>query len=392
MDKFILPFKQGKLLNAIFLSNILLSFHYYLIVYINSSFLNQYFSETQISALYIIGAFINMILFINAADILNKLGNYRTAMYMIFLDALAILGLVITQTHFLVGLYFILHIVTVSFIALNLDIFLENLSNDSSKTGNIRGMFLTLANITLVISPALAALLLIEGAYWPVYLASFIFLVLLLYVIRKNFKGSITEQVKSIKIKETISEYLKDKNLYNVFGVHFILQFFYVFMTIYTPLYLINDMQFSWSEIGVMFTIMLLPFILFELPVGDVEDKKYGEKEFMTIGLIIMGLSTIFISFVTMKSFWIWTTILFITRIGASFVEISTDTYFFKQISTKRASIISFYRLTRPLAMIVTPIIMTIFLQFIPFQYTFIIIGALVIVGTHYSMALVDTK
>lgn len=392
MDKFTSPFKQGKLLNAIFLSNILLSFHYYLIVYINSSFLNQYFSETQISALYIIGAIINIGLFINASNILNKLGNYKTTIYVIFLDLLAILGLIITQVHFLIGLYFVLHIVTVSFILLNLDIFIENLTSDASKTGSIRGMYLTLANITLVISPALAALLLIENKFWMVYAVSFLFLLFLLFVIKKNFKNSVTEPIKNIKLKETIAEYLRDKNLYNVFSVHFLLQLFYAFMVVYTPLYLEKNMGFAWSETGVMFTIMLLPFVLFELPVGDAEDRKYGEKEFMTIGLIIMGLATMFISFVTMKNFWVWTIILFITRVGASFVEISTDTYFFKQISTRKTDIISFYRLTRPLSFIVAPIIATIAFQFIPFQYTFIIFGALMIVGVHYSMALVDTK
>ena len=392
MDKFIYPFKQGKTLNAIFLSNIFLSLHYFVIVYLNSTYLNNFFTETQVSSLYIIGSVLNIILFLNSSKILSKVGNYKTALYMIVIDLLAVLGLSITQSHFLIGLYFILHTTTIPFISFNLDIFLERSSTDEEKTGNIRGMYLTLSNIILVISPLIAAILLIDNKFWLVYLSSFIFLLPTIYIIKKYLKSEVEEKSSNIMIKETIREYLRNKNLYNILSVYFLLQLFYAFMVVYVPIYLDKYIGFPWSETGVMFTIMLLPFVLFELPVGDAEDKKYGEKEFMTIGLIIMGLSTMFISFVTMKSFWVWTTILFITRIGASFVEISTDTYFFKKVNQDKTDLISFYRLTRPLSYVIAPIIATLSLQFIPFQYMFIIVGALMIIGTKYSLTLVDTK
>jgi MFS family permease len=137
---------------------------------------------------------------------------------------------------------------------------------------------------------------------------------------------------------------------------------------------------------------MLLPFVLFELPVGEMADEKYGEKEFLTMGFVIMGLSTIFISFVTVKIFWIWAALLFITRIGASFVEISSESYFFKQVNPEKTDVISFFRITRPLSFIVGPILATITLGFIPFEYIFIIIGSLMILGTKYSLVLKDTK
>ena len=198
--------------------------------------------------------------------------------------------------------------------------------------------------------------------------------------------------MEHIKIRETVKKYLNDKNLYNIFSVQFLLQLFYSYMVIYTPIYLSKYIGFSWTEIGIMFSIMLLPFIIFEIPIGDLADKKYGEKEFLSAGLLIMGLATIFISFVTMKNFWIWATILFITRIGAAFVEVSSDSYFFKKVDQSKADVISFYRLTRPLSYIVAPLLATLCLQFIPFEYTFIVIGAILIIGTRYSLALEDTK
>ena len=141
-----------------------------------------------------------------------------------------------------------------------------------------------------------------------------------------------------------------------------------------------------------MFTIMLLPFVLFEIPVGKLEDDKYSEKEFLTIGFCLMGLSTLFISFITLKSFFIWAVVLFITRIGASFVEVSTESYFFKHVDQTKTDVISFFRITRPLSFLVGPVIATITLQFIPFQYVFIVIGICMILGVYYSLSLKDIR
>ena len=272
-----------------------------------------------------------------------------------------------------------------------MDIFVETVAKDESKTGSVRAAYMTMANITILISPAIVALLLYNNVYSYVYTASTIFLIPLYYFIKK-FKKVREKPIKHIRIKETVLEYLKNKDLYNIFISSFLLQLFYAFMVVYTPLYLSQHIGFTWSEIGVMFTIMLLPFVLFEVPIGEIEDGKYGEKEFLTIGFIVMGLSTLFISFITVKSFWVWATVLFITRIGASLVEVSTESYFFKKVDQEKTDVISFFRISRPLSFIVAPILATLSLQFVPFQYIFIIIGLCMIAGTYYSLNLLDTK
>jgi len=392
MDKLTSPFKNGKTLNVIFLSNILLSFHYYLILYINSTFLSGFFSETQVSTLYVIGSILNIILLLNAAKILNTLTNYKVTLYAIIIEIMAVLGLVVASNHFLIAIYFIIQIVLVSFLGFSFDIFLESATEDESQTGSIRSMFLTLGNITCVIAPLIVAMIIFGNTYWHIYFLSLLFLIPLFYYAKKYLGKTKEKKIDHIKIRETIKKYLADKNLYNIFGAQFMIQLFYAFMVVYTPLYLIKYIGFSWSEIGVIFMIMLLPFVIFEIPIGSLADKKYGEKEFMTVGFVIMGLFTMCISFLTIKSFLLWTVLLFITRIGASFVEVTTDSYFFKKVDQDKTDIIGFYRLTRPLSYIVAPIIATLSLQFIPFQYTFIVIGVLMIIGARYSLALVDTK
>lgn len=391
MDRLLSPFKQGRLLNTLFLSNIFLAFHYALIIYINSSFLSNFFSQTQVSSLYIIGSIINTIILVNASKIIGRIGNYKFAMYGITIELLATLGLVLSSSPVLVAIYFLMHLVTISLLLFSFDVFIEDFTKDESTTGSIRATYLTITNITIALSPLLVALLVSDSNYKYVYTLSAL-LLLPLYNLISRYKNEKIDTVKHIRIKETITEYIKNKDLYNVFASHFILQLFYAFMIVYTPIYLSQNIGFSWAEIGGIFTIMLLPFIIFEIPVGELADDKYGEKEFLTIGFVIMGLSTLFISFITVKVFWIWATVLFITRIGASFVEISSDSYFFKKVNQEKTDVISFFRVTRPLSFIIAPLTATLALQFIPFQYIFIIIGTLVIIGVRYSMALNDTK
>ena len=391
MDKLLSPFKQGKLLNTLFLANIFISFHYALIIYINSSLLSNFFSETQVSTLYIIGSILDTIILLNASKLLEKLGIYRFTIYAISLELLSTIGLLVSTNAFLVAVYFLVHVFTISLILFNMDVFVESVTLDESKTGSIRATYLTLTNVAIVISPSLVALFFIQNSYSYIYFLASLFL-LPLYNLIKRFKKVQSKKIKHIRIKETLLVYLKNKDLYNVFVSQSLLQLFYGYMVIYTPIYLQRYVGFSWTEIGLMFTIMLLPFVLFELPVGDLADEKYGEKEFLTIGFIVMGLSTLFMSFVTVKVFWIWATVLFISRIGASFVEISSESYFFKHVNQEKTDIISFFRVSRPFAFMIAPIIVTIATGFISFQYIFIIIGALMIIGAHYSLGLMDTK
>ncbi len=391
MDKILLPFKQGKLLNSLFLASTLIAFHYALVIYVNSSLLSLYFTEGQVSALYIIGSILDLIMLLNASRILEKIGSFKFLVYCVTFELLSTVGLLLSTNAFLVAFCFLIHVFNISLILFNMDVLVESGSLDETKTGGIRATYLTIGSICLVISPSIVSFLVKGENYFYVYLLSSIFLVPL-YIFIHNFRKIKDKPRRHIVLKETTQEYLKNKNLFDIAVSNFLLQLFYGFMVIYMPIYLNHHIGFSWSEIGIIFTIMLLPFVLFELPVGELEDFKYGEKEFLTIGFVIISLATVFMSLISAKIFWLWATILFISRIGASFVEISSESYFFKQVNDERTDIISLFRGVRPLAFIVAPVIATISLQLLPFQYLFIIFGALMIVGTKFSLALKDTR
>jgi MFS family permease len=283
--------------------------------------------------------------------------------------------------------------IAIPFFVFSLDIFLEGFSLNRD-TGRIRGSFLSLTNLAWVFPPLISGLILSSKDYSKIYLAS-LFLLLPIFLVfslgLRRFKDS---EYKAVPIWSTACELWQNKNLVYIFGVDFLLQFFYSWMTIYTPIYLYQNFGFSWLAIGLIFTIMLLPFVFIQFPLGNLADKKWGEKEMLSIGFVIVAISTGVISFVTSHSLWLWAGILFMTRIGASVIEVMGDTYFFKKADGLNANIISLFRSARPLAYILGPLFATILLNVfsMPIKYTFLVLGVIMFFGLRFSLVLKDTK
>jgi len=382
---------NSKMLSAVYLGSLLLAFHWYIILYINSSFLTSFVSESKVGLIYTIGSFLNLLFLLFIPKILKRTGNYRFIVFAITAEALSILGLALVDNIYLAIPLFILHQAVVPLILFSLDVFLEKYSPDENTTGGSRGIFLTLGSFALVISPLIASLVLTNGDYWKVYLLSALFLIPLLRL-SSVWKNESTDLITNTSILQTFRNLRRNKDLYLIWKSSFVLQVFYAFMVVYLPIYLHEYIGFDWTEIGGILTIMLLPFLLFEIPVGRLADKKFGEKEILSVGFIIGGVATIFLSTLQAPIFWVWALVLFTTRIGASFVEITTESYFFKHVKTSDADLISFFRVARPISFIVAPLITSILLPFLTYSSLFAILGIIMICGVVYSLRITDTR
>jgi MFS family permease len=163
-------------------------------------------------------------------------------------------------------------------------------------------------------------------------------------------------------------------------------------MIIYTPIYLHEEIGFGWNEIGTIFSIMLLPFVILTFPLGKMSDS-VGEKKMLKIGFLISAISTFFIPFISIKTVWIFALILFITRVGASIIEAMSEIYFFKIISEENADVISFFKNTYPLSFVVAPLVATVLLFFLPhFSYLFPILSIILFLGLMLTLRLRDVK
>ena len=378
--------------------NFIFTLHFTLNSYINSSFLEQFIPVAYVGPLYTIAAALAIIFFTQAEQILISIGVYRTTIYLIALDAASLLGLSLfgaagTGSAVVPVGFFIIHYVTAAFIlSLTFDLYFEQNSHDH-KTGFARGAFLTAANIAWLISPLLFSRLVGESSFWHVYSISFILSLLLLITSIVGLRKTSMPHLKKVFFWKTFKEMLKRKDLFRIFTANFVLQFFFAWMIIYLPIHLHQTIGFSWGEIGLIFTIMLLPYVLLEIPLGYIADRYLGEKELLATGFIIMFLFTIPLGFMSGAHFFLWSFVLFGTRIGSAMVEIMTESYFFKKISAVDGNLISFFRNSQPMAYVAGPLTGSVALViFGKIEYLFVILAFFVLAGLVSGMHLKDTR
>ena len=359
--------------------------------YINSSFIESLTSEQAVGIFFSIGAIFSLFSLIFIPRLLKKLGNYKVTLYLSILYFFNFLGLALFQNLYLILFSFLLTGAIGACIYFNFDIFVEHNSSDRV-TGGIRSVYLTCINLAWLFSPWIAGVIVENYSFRVTYFISALIMIPIIFIIKTNLKNFVDPEYKFFNIIKTIKSVYTQKNIKNIITSGFLLSFFYSWMVIYGTIYLYKYIGFDFITGGIIFSIALLPFVIVQIPLGYLADKKYGEKEILTIGFIIMGIATAVIPLIHNKSVVVWTIVIFIGRVGAAMVEIMNDTYFFKQIDDKNLNVINLYRVASASASVVAPIIAIILLTFIPFNGIFYILGLLMIFAVRYSLALKDTK
>lgn len=377
-------------MRIIYSAGFLFTIHAAFLAYINSSFLSEVVGKDYVGLVFTGGAILSIIALNKMPLILNRFGNVKTALFLLVLEMASLAGLAFFTAWFIVPL-FVIHYALLILLKFNFDIFIEHFSNDKC-TGGIRGAYLSLTSLAWVVSPIMVGAILSDSDFWKIYLISGLIIIPVMFIIHLNLRSIKDVRYETPAFLKSIKELYQNKNIYKIFSVSFLLQFFFAWMVIYTPIYLNQYMGFDWSKIGIIFTVMLLPYAMFEMPLGKIADKWFGEKEFLIAGILIASVSTAAMPFITSEDWIIWAAILFATRVGASFIEVTTESYFFKQIDDSDANIIGLFRNTRPLAYIISPLIATLFLGFFDYKYLFLVLGIIMLSGLYHAITLRDTK
>lgn len=361
-----------------FLATFLLSVHYILVVYTNSSFLAQFASDKALGILYVLGSCLTILILLSASYILEHVGNRKMMLGFIYIEAAALLTMGFSGNALASILAFIVEQGVAYVLLFNLDIFLESDMIKRSHIGSARGMFLTMTNVAYVAIPSLVGLLLVSNEYWKVYGLSALVLIPLFILIYQKFRTFKDPTYKHLDHFKNFRLYFRNDKLARVFRIDFALQFFYAAMTIYMPLYLHAHIGFAWPTIGAMFSVMLMPFVIFQVPGGFLADRD-GEHGYLVGGLLILGGATIAFSFMNSESALAWTAILFLSRVGASIVEIMAESFFFKHVQGKDAGFISVFRMASPLSYITAPLALGLLLALGGFKLVFFCLGVFIL-------------
>lgn len=377
--------------SIIFLIGFLFSIPLALTSYINSSFLERYLTDSEVSILYTISSVVTILGLLVMPKVLTQLGNRITSFCLAVSSLISLLMLAFIDNVFFVVTAFIVYFSSLNFLIATLDIFVEDFSKNDS-IGKLRGMYLTILNLAWVISQAISGSIITKSSFAGIYLFSTFFMAIVSLIFVYSLKDFKDPVYKKVPILKTIQYFKKNKNILKIYLANFILKFFFVWMVIYTPIYLNRNMGFDWNKIGLIFTIMLLPFLILTYPLGKLSDK-IGEKKMLLIGFAISAFATLLIPFIKEPIFFMWAGILFATRVGAAIIEIMSESYFFKIVKEEDADVISFFRNTNSLSYIIAPLVALPILFFVPyFQYIFFILSTILLTGLYITLRIKDVK
>ncbi len=373
---------------------IIFSYHTLLIAYNTSSFIGAYLTPSAAGVLHGAGALGAVGLLLLFPRLLARFGAVMVGICTMLVACGFLLMLALGQTPFILILALCGFLVVNPLIYLVIDVFSETLIGTSEgNTGSKRGLTLALMSAAAVFAPLSMGYIMGEQSdYTQLFFASAGVGLLFVALIIGAFRHFYDPVYVRVSVPDLIKRAIKNKNICTVTTAHFLLQLFFSWIIIYVPLYLTLVVGFSWQEVSLIISAGLLAYVIFEYPIGIIADRYIGEQEMMAVGFVILAITTASFAFMASASIVWWMGLMFINRIGASLVEVTTESYFFKQVAGEDASLMSLFRLLRPAANVAGALMGSILLAFLPFPIFFLIGAAVLAIGVYLPRFLVDSK
>lgn len=375
---------------AIYATIFLYTLSYGLLLYLASTFIETYAGKDLVGLVYAAGAVVSLLCLISMPPLLRRIGNRRAALLLIALMTLVLFGLSFFESVFAVIPLFILYQALYPVIIFNLDLFLESFSRDAS-TGSIRGYYLTLINLALILALIASGFVMAGASYPQVFFYAGITLIPALLLIFFSLRTFQDPLYVNISYKDAIARLREQPNIRKSLFIQFLPRFFFIWLTIYLPIYLFTEVGIPFSQILlIIFPISVVPYLFVPIIFGKLADKLHNERKMLMIGFFIVAIDTALISFITTDSILVWSAVLLAGRIGISLVETMSGTYFYKHVDASNVNLISMFRALRPVANMIAPVAASLILIVfgLTYQYLFLILGIIMLVGIPLSMTL----
>lgn len=366
----------------------LLGFSVSITTYIVSSYLKEVGGAESISVYYLFAYILILFILLNFHKLIRSFGKSTVFLTSGFLLALSAILIVFLPVSRLGAVLVIINVIFFDLCFMGKDIILESYSTDKM-SGRIRGLHLTLLNLGFISGPIISTIILEKFSFQGVFFLEFLFASLIFIVSFLSLRKTNHHFKPLVSVGELIKKVIKRKNILRIYYISFILEFFYFVMVVYTPIYMRN-LGMDWKDIGIIFSIMLIPFVLVQYPAGSLADRKTGEKEFIIIALFIMAIATSSVYFINSTGIYIWITVLFLTRIGAALLEVLRDSYFYKRVDGADVDIIDFFRTSRPFGFICASFLSVLFLLIFPLESIFILLAFIILSGLYPAFCLED--
>lgn len=384
--------KNHSRLTILYFLGLLLAVSSALPAYIQSNFLGQFVAVKTVGWFFIIANLLSVFAILYFPGLIKKLSNYFLTKTVLILYMTSLLGLILSTNAISALLSITLLTISSNLIWINMDILVESFSTNAL-TGKIRTIYFTFINAGWILSPVFTTYLIGKGEYTLAFLIA-AFLVIPFFFIFISQGKKLKDRVKYSKepLSLTLKKIWINKNLRGILFIAFLLQLFFSSAVIYIPLYLFRDLGMGWEILGPIFSIMLIPFILIEIPAGIIADKYLGEKELLFLGFSILTICLFLFYSIKTPTAGLWLAVLFASRVGAALIEAMKEAYFFKIIDVEAVGYINIFRATTPLAYVVGSGLAVVTLLYFPLNYLFLFVAIIMLTGFAFTASLKDTK
>lgn len=349
-------------------------------LYVASSYFEEAIGTSNVSGFY--GAIFTVVLVLLSFvhTIVRKIGGSAFFLALLLVCAFAHVPLVMLPVSAIGTGFLIVYFAAATVAWVALDIVLEHFSEDR-RSGRIRSAHLTAMNAGLLLAPLLSTSLLERFGFSGVFSVSLVLFSVLFFCSLFALYGINTlRNALPVSPIGILRNAFRRKDVLKIYAISFAMEFFYATMIVYTPIYL-RSLGMEWSDIGIVFTVMLVPFVLIQYPLGVIADRRTGEKELLLVSILIAGLSTTTVSVVSGRTVFVWALILFVTRIGIAAIEILRDSYFYKRIDSGNDELIAFFRTASPVSNIAAALSTGAWFLFFPLWSVFLIPGGMLLLA-----------
>lgn len=340
---------------ALYISIFFVSIHHVFVLITNSSTLRFIFGlkVSEVLTIYGLASLFGISVYMFLLKY-NLIDNIKRNIYLATVVEIICLGLMYYFTinqnvNIFIGLFILHHLMT-PYIMFNLDTLFESYTHISER-GRSRGIYLTVWNIPFVAVPLITSTLSVNNL--PiVYFISSLLLLPFLYLIFYHIKNPEIINNSSIKLFEKLKNFFKDRLDRNAFIIQSTLHLYYGATAVMLPIYLYSVFGFDWDKIGLILAAMTAPFVLIQIPFGNMEDEQHNEKGLFKIGLAITIFFTILVLLISPEtdtniSFLLFSLFLFLSHAGCSLIEISTEGMFYKHVTARDHTALLMFRMGR---------------------------------------------
>lgn len=320
----------------------LISLHYAVIVYSESTYLSKVFGAENIWVIYTCAASLTILLNFQISRFLRKRHIekiVKTTLVLAFINLINLFFSISPLTSFL---SFIIYTALSQFLFLLSSIVLEEFSKEST-TGGVRGKYISIQSLGYLAAPLISSFFIKYFGIESIFVISSLFILLSLYIFNTTLNKIPRIVVPETSIFKTLKRVWRSVDLRNIIFAQIGLYIFYALVVIYIP-FKLGGLGISLTQyLGVLLPVALLPFLFVPEILGYVEDKMKDEKEFLMFSILGLIIILILMAYTTSNSLLVWAFILFVSRFFASMMETSVSSYFFKKVGKSDTDLISIF-------------------------------------------------